>query len=187
MRFVSSLLLILSRPMRENHNLSKKPFRLVRHLTLAYKLHEPEGTEKPFKSPLIMLHGLFGSKKNTFSINKSVVQWISFCQSRWWICQNFFPRFTKTSLRNCLEAFSRYTKDLISWGPIRTCAIMAIPLTTRFTHILLWPLMWRNLLDIIVFRPQFWLVIRCLWAHEICIQKWLISFKGSEGFHDHCP
>ena len=45
----------------------------LRQLSLAYKLHEPHDIDrKNWLSPLIFLHGLFGSKENMGSLSKSV-------------------------------------------------------------------------------------------------------------------
>lgn len=44
-----------------------------RHLSLAYALYQPAGLDvDPGKEPLIILHGLFGSKQNNRSISKYV-------------------------------------------------------------------------------------------------------------------
>ena len=43
--------------------------RFKRELSLAYNLHEPHKPE-PGHAPLILLHGLFGSKQNNRSISK---------------------------------------------------------------------------------------------------------------------
>jgi len=43
----------------------------VRHLNLAYALHEPPKTKSPTEVPaVIIMHGLFGSKQNNRSISK---------------------------------------------------------------------------------------------------------------------
>lgn len=43
----------------------------VRHLSLAYALHEPPKTKLPQENPaIIIMHGLFGSKQNNRSISK---------------------------------------------------------------------------------------------------------------------
>lgn len=43
----------------------------VRHLSLAYALHEPSKTKSLTKvSAVIIMHGLFGSKQNNRSISK---------------------------------------------------------------------------------------------------------------------
>ena len=42
-----------------------------RHLSLAYALHKPVGVDVKLENePLVIMHGLFGSKQNNRSISK---------------------------------------------------------------------------------------------------------------------
>lgn len=42
----------------------------VRFLTLAYDLHRPPAQKEAKHAPIIIMHGLFGSKQNNRSISK---------------------------------------------------------------------------------------------------------------------
>ena len=54
-----------------------------RHLSLAYAIHEPPNAAADIKhAPLVILHGLFGSKQNNRSISKYASPFCS-CSLGW--------------------------------------------------------------------------------------------------------
>ncbi|KAK1835838.1 Alpha/Beta hydrolase protein [Podospora conica] len=63
---------LISRRARISRSFSTSPSRLLPTVSLAYDLHEPPTPTVPDNktSPLIVMHGLFGSKKNNRSISK---------------------------------------------------------------------------------------------------------------------
>lgn len=63
----------LSRPTRKINQPCSILFSIVRKLTMAYAVHEPLTKGEPHQPALIILHGLFGSKKNSSSVGRLAI------------------------------------------------------------------------------------------------------------------
>lgn len=64
----------LLRPIRKYNQPCGIHFSTVRKLTMAYAVHEPPIKGEMCQPALIILHGLFGSKKNNSSVARLAIQ-----------------------------------------------------------------------------------------------------------------
>ena len=127
--------------------------RTGRQLSLAYNLHEPSSKNRSDQAPLIILHGLFGSKQNNRGLSKYVHVTVHTLHPML-TSQGTGKRTTSTCIRNSqFIVVSMGTSDKCS-RKARIFEIMAIRLMTLSMTILPWPLMSRTLWETIKFRTQ---------------------------------
>lgn len=151
MNLVTILIFSLSRPIRVSNKSTKKLVSGMRNLSLAYVLHTPlhkplhYGDDPP--SALIVLHGLFGSKKNNSTICRLASWWVAHyvvsC-SPMWIARLLAQDLQRPVYAVVWNSSLHATKDWKGWESFRTCVITATLPMIWLTPIMPWPPMSKN-------------------------------------------